>query len=318
MRVVFFGTPASAVPSLEALANQGHDLVLVVTRPDRPSGRSATPEPPPVKTAAVARGVPVVQPAKVRDAAFLEILRAARPEVLVVVAYGRILPVDVFELPRYGAVNLHFSLLPLHRGAAPVAWALARGESETGITTMRIGERLDEGDLWLRRRIAIAPREHAPSLLARLASTGAALLTETLDGLAAGRLDPRPQDHDAATYAPILTRADGAWDVAWRAREVEGRVRGFDPWPGVWASRSGRRIRIVEAEALGGSSGEAPAGTVLGLEGGRALVACAAGTVLAVDAVQPEGRRAIGAREAFNGRQLAPGDRLESPAPPAS
>jgi methionyl-tRNA formyltransferase len=318
LRVVFLGTPAAAVPCLERLAGGGHDLTLVITQPDRPSGRSGTPAPPPVKAAALAHGLPVAQPAKVRDRAFLDLLRAARPDVLVVVAYGRILPVPVLELGAHGAVNVHFSLLPRYRGAAPVAWALVRGETQTGVTTMRLSERLDEGDIFLQRPLAVGAREHAPALLERLAQSGADLLAETLAGLAATTIPPRPQDHAAATYAPVLTRADGAWDPAWTAAEVEGRVRGFDPWPGVWAARKGRRLRLVEAEALDARAQDAPPGTVLGLEGARAWVACAAGTVLAVDAVLPEGRRVVAAREAFHGRHLSAGDVLATPvAPPA-
>jgi methionyl-tRNA formyltransferase len=316
LRVVFLGTPATAVPCLDRLADDGHELTLVITQPDRPAGRSGTPEPPPVKVAARTRALPLAQPAKVRDRAFLDLLRAARPDVLVVVAYGRILPVPVLDLAALGAVNVHFSLLPRYRGAAPVAWALVRGETETGVTTMRVAERLDEGDIFLQRRLAIGAREHAPALLERLARTGAELLAETIDALAAGTARPRPQDHAAATYAPVLTRADGAWDPAWTAAEVEGRVRGFDPWPGVWAARKGQRLRIVEAQALDARAEHAPPGTVLGLEGARACVACAAGTVLAVDAVLPAGRRVVAAREAFNGRHLSAGDVLATPDAP--
>jgi len=311
VRVVFLGTPHAAVPSLEAILAAGHDVPLVVTRADKPVGRSGAPQPPPVKVTAAAAGIPVLQPVRVRDAAFLGAMREARPEALAVVAYGRILPRAVLDVARHGAVNLHFSLLPRYRGAAPVAWALARGETETGVTTFRLDDGLDTGDVLLARTVAIEPGEHAPALLSRLSVLGAALLVETLRGLEAGSLAPKRQDHALSTAAPPLTRADGAWDPSWPAREVEGRVRGLDPWPGVWAQLRGRRIRIVEARAIEGQTGEA-AGGVVEIDGGIGL-ACASGTLLALHALQPEGRRAMSAREARSGRQIAPGDRLERP-----
>lgn len=309
MRIVFLGTPATAVPSLEALLAQGHDVGLVVTQPDRPAGRSGREQPPPVKLCAEAHGLRVAQPAKVRSPEFLAAIAAERPEVLVVVAYGRILPKPVLEAAPLGAINVHFSLLPSLRGAAPVQWALARGARETGVTTFRIDEGLDTGALLLQRRVAIAPGEHAPALLARLAAVGAEVLVATLAGLASGTVVPKPQDHASATAAPILAREDGWWDPAWSARDLEGRVRGFDPWPGVWASRSGSRIRIVEAAATAETCDAEP-GTVLALQRDAFLVACSGGTVAAVVSVQPEGRKTLRARDAANGRQLAPGDRL--------
>jgi methionyl-tRNA formyltransferase len=312
VRVVFLGTPAAAVPSLEAILRAGHDVPLVVTRADKPVGRSGTPEAPAVKVAAVAAGIPVFQPTKVRDAAFLDAIAGARPDALAVVAYGRILTRAVLDVARHGAINVHFSLLPKYRGAAPVAWALCRGESETGATTFRLDEGLDTGDVLGVRSVRIEPVEHAPSLLSRLAKIGGELLVETLAGLDAGTIVPRPQDHSLATLAPLISRADGAWDPAWTAREVEGRVRGLDPWPGVWAMLRGKRVRIVAARAMEGSTSEAP-GSVVEIERSTAL-ACASGTLLVLDAIQPEGRRAMSAREAASGRQIAPGDRLERPA----
>jgi methionyl-tRNA formyltransferase len=312
VRVVFLGTPAAAVPSLEAILDAGHEVPLVVTRPDRPVGRSATPEPPPVKVRARAAGLTVLQPTKVRDAAFRAAIVAARPDVLAVVAYGRILPATVLAAAPHGAVNVHFSLLPKLRGAAPVAWALVRGETETGVTTFRLDEGLDTGEVLLARRVAIEEHEHAPALLARLAAIGGALLVETLDGLGSGSITPRAQDHALATAAPRLAREDGAWDPDWTAREVEGRVRGLDPWPGVWAATGGRRIRLIEALATERSTALAP-GSVMELDGDRLLVAAVGGGVVAVVSVQPDGRRAMSAREAVSGRQLTPGSRLERP-----
>jgi len=311
------GTPESAVLALDAILVAGHDVALVVTRPDRPAGRTKAPQPPPVKALASSRALRLIQPDNVRTPGFLETLMDATPDVLVVVAYGRILSRPVVDAARHGAINLHFSLLPAYRGAAPVQWALARGEDVTGVTTFRIDEGLDTGDVLGQRSVAIAPGEHAPALLARLATTGATLLVETLDGLATGSIRRTPQDHDRATKAPLLTRRDGLWDPSWSAREVEGRVRGFDPWPGVWAARAGKRLRIVGARALPDASAEGAPGTVLALDGEGLRLSCAAGTVAVLDSVQPDGRRAMPVREAVNGRLLRPGDRLERPEPAA-
>ena len=311
------GTPESAVPALDAVLAAGHDVALVVTQPDRPAGRRKAPQPPPVKTFSLARGLRVIQPEKVRTPQFLEAIVAAGPDALVVVAYGRILTRPVLGAARHGAVNLHFSLLPAFRGAAPVQWALARGESTTGVTTFRLDEGLDTGDLLGQSRVAIAPGEHAPALLARLAVGGAALLVETLAGFAAGSIRPRPQEHERATTAPILTREHGLWDPAWSARDLEGRVRGVAPWPGVWAAHAGRRLRIAASRAVPREFTDAVPGTVLALDGEGVRVACAGGTVAVVGTVQPEGGRVMRAREAVNGRLLRPGDRFERPEPKA-
>jgi len=311
------GTPESAVPALDAILAAGHDVPLVVTQPDRPAGRRKAPQAPPVKSFALARGLRVIQPEKVRTPQFLEAIVAAGPDALAVVAYGRILMRPVLDAARHGAINLHFSLLPAFRGAAPVQWALARGESTTGVTTFRLDEGLDTGDLLGQRRVAIASGEHAPELLARLAVGGATLLVETLAGLAAGSIQPTAQDHERATTAPILEREHGLWDQAWSARELEGRVRGFDPWPGVWAARAGKRLRIATSRALPDAIADAVPGTVLTLDGEGVRVACAGGTVAVVGSVQPEGGRVMRARDAVNGRLLHPGDRFERPEPPA-
>ncbi len=312
MRVVFLGTPATAVPSLEALLTAGHEIALVVTQPDRPAGRSQAPVASPVKVAAGARGLRVVQPEKVKTEEFLEEISSCRSDVIVVVAYGRILPGAVLRAPGRGAVNVHFSLLPGYRGAAPVQWVLARCEEATGVTTMRMSEGLDEGDILLQQRTVIERDEHAPALAQRLAGIGASLLGQTLERLEAGELEPRPQDHAQATWAPRLTAADGEADLTRTAREVEGRVRGFDPWPGVWVRRSGRRLRFVRARAREDAVTHERPGSVLHLREGELWVACGAGTVLAVREVQPEARRVITAREAVNGRQIRLGDLLDA------
>lgn len=313
MRIVFLGTPETAVPTLDALTDAGHEIARVVTQPDRPSGRSGAPKASPVKERALAAGLPVLQPARVRTPEFAAAIAEAKPDVLVVVAYGRILVPEVLRTSPLGAVNAHFSLLPRYRGAAPVAWALVHGERETGVTTFRLDEGLDTGAILAARATAIAPREHAPALLARLAREGAALLVETLAGLETGAIVPRPQDESAASAAPLLTREDGAWNPGWTAREVEGRVRGLDPWPGVWALCGGRRIRLVEVEAIDGTATGAGTGAILDRSGAGLVIACDGGTLARIDAVQAEGRRAVSAREAIGGRLLRPGDRLERP-----
>jgi methionyl-tRNA formyltransferase len=314
VRLVFLGTPQAAVPSFHALIDAGHEVALVVTQPDRPSGRSRQPRPPAIKRAAIERGVELFQPTKVRNAAFREKLSSHSPELLVVVAYGRILPGSVLRLAPGGAINVHFSLLPAYRGAAPVQWALARGESVTGVTTMQMNERMDEGDLLLQVEVPIADGEHAPALGQRLAGVGADLVVRTLSDLQRSALQPVPQDHAQATLAPLLNRTDGEIDLELTAEEIEGRVRGFDPWPGVWLLRGGRRLRLVEARALAGTREETGTGTITEFIGDGLEMVCSRGTRLLLTRVQPEGRRVMSARDAANGRQLQPGDRLEAAA----
>jgi methionyl-tRNA formyltransferase len=310
VKVVFLGTPESAVPTLQALLSGGHAVALVVTQPDRPSGRSGAPRPPAVKAAALAAGLPVLQPERVKAPGFRDALAGERPDALVVVAYGRLLPEAVLEAAPLGAINVHFSLLPRYRGAAPVQWALAGGEEVTGVTTMLMNARMDEGDVLFQREVRVEPAEHAPALTRRLAEVGAAVLLETLAGLQERTIARRPQHPAAATYARLLTASDGQIDPGLSAAEIEGRVRGFDPWPGVWVSRAGKRVRIVDANAIAGAATGEPPGTVIGLDGDAFRVACGDGTVLAVRRIQPEGGRAINSREAKNGRHLAVGDRL--------
>jgi methionyl-tRNA formyltransferase len=311
------GTPQTAVPALDALLVAGHDVVLVVTRPDRPAGRGRSPQPPPVKEFASSRGLRLLQTDNVRSTEFLDAITSVSPDLLAIVAFGRILPRRILDAARHGAVNVHFSLLPAYRGAAPVQWTLASGEDVTGVTTFRIDEGLDTGDLLGRRSVAIAAGEHAPALLGRLADAGAELLVETLGGLATGAIRPMPQDHGRATTAPRLTVEDGRWIPSWSARELEGRVRGFDPWPGVWAERSGKRIRLVDAHALPDAVTDDEPGTVLSLHGEALRLSCAGGTVAVVESVQVEGGRVLRARDAVNGRLLRPGDRIERPEPAA-
>lgn len=311
MKVVFFGTPLTAVPSFEALRRAGHSVALVVTQPDRPVGRSRELRYPPVKQSAIDAGIEVCQPERVRTRSFTEKVEALEPDLLAVVAYGRILGPRLLAVPALGAINLHFSLLPRYRGAAPVQWALARGESRSGVTTMHMNQRMDEGDILLQREVVIREGEHAPALQARLAEIGSELLLETLDRLCVGDLVASPQDSAIATYAPILAKADSAVGLDLTASEIEGRTRGFDPWPGVWLLHRGKRMRLVSAAATDELTVDASAGTVIEHHAGLALV-CGGGTILRLQQIQPEGRRALGIPEAINGRTLGAGDRLEA------
>jgi len=311
VKLVFLGTPRVAVPTLNALIEAGHELGLVVTQPDRPAGRSREPVASPVKRAALERGLQIFQPAKVRNAAFREKLASCEPQALVVVAYGRILPGKVLRIGPMGAVNVHFSLLPKYRGAAPVQWSLVNGDSATGVSTMLMNEKMDEGDILLQRELQIAVGEHAPALQERLSGLGAELLLETLSALRAGSLEPRPQQHAAATMAPMISKNDGEIDPRLTAGEIEGRIRGFDPWPGVWLMRGRKRLRIVDGRSLDLPPRDEPAGLIAEHLPDGLLMVCGGGSSLLLTGIQPEGRRILTARDAVNGRQLQVGDRLE-------
>ncbi|MGH9476113.1 MAG: methionyl-tRNA formyltransferase [Terriglobales bacterium] len=288
MRIVFLGTPAFAVPTLEALVHQpGQTVTAVVCQPDRPAGRKGAVQAPPVKRAAEALGLPVYQPEHVRGAAAQAWLSAQQPDVLAVVAFGQLLPVQVFSLPRLGAINAHASLLPAYRGAAPIQWTLARGESQTGVTTMRIDAGLDTGDMLLQDRLAIGACETAPELSARLAALAARLMVATLTGLAAGALEAHPQ-RAGATPAPLLKREDGRIQWSWTAQEIYNRWRGFEPWPGVHTRFRGRQLAILRCRVLPEVAAEP--GRLLDY-GSQLAVACGRGG-LGLDEVRLEGRQA--------------------------
>lgn len=317
MRIVFFGTPDVAVPALRHLVEAGYEIPLVVTQPDRPAGRSHRRLASPVKRFALDAGLTVAQPDKLRTRSFRERVGSCKPDLLAVVAFGRMLSLRLIEQTPLGAVNLHFSLLPRYRGAAPVQWALAHGERSTGVTTICINEALDEGDTLLRKEVPIRAGEHAPALFERLAAIGAPILAETIEGLASGTLEPTPQRHEDATNAPILTREDGWIDpAALKALLVEGRIRGFDPWPGVWLQRGGKRLRLVRAEELDDATlaPDAPLdepGRLIAFGAAGVALVCAGRTALQLSTVQPDGRSAMSIADALNGRQLAVGERLE-------
>ena len=305
MRVVFMGTPEFAVPTLERLHEQGHSLLAVVTQPDRPAGRGRRLTPSPVKERALKLALPVHQPEKIKSEEAYILLRETAPEVIVVVGYGQIIPRRVLELPPLGCINVHSSLLPKYRGAAPVNWAIARGETMTGVTTMRLIFELDAGPILLQRSTPIGADESAPEVLARLAPLGADLLVETLEGLARGAIEPREQNHAEATFAPILKREDGQIDWSLSAAEIANRVRGFDPWPGAYTAFRGKRLRIRRAHAI---DGRADAGRIEAAAG-AIRIGCGGGGLLEALELQLEGRNRIAAAEFIRGYQ-PDGERL--------
>jgi methionyl-tRNA formyltransferase len=308
MRVVFLGSGAFAIPSFEALIDAGHDVVALVTQPDRAKGRGRTLTPPPLKPVAVAGGVPVHQPRKVRDPAAVETLRALTPDVQVVVAYGQILPRSVIDIPPRGTVNVHGSLLPRYRGAAPIQWAVVNGERETGVTTMLIDEGLDTGPTLLSRSTAIGAEETSADLETRLAVLGAQVLLETLAGIGAGTLKPVPQDHARATLAPIIKKEDGRLDWTMPAEALSRRVRGFHPWPGTFTTWQGQPLKVLRARA--DADGPSEPGAIMAADREGLVVGCGQGTRLRLLEVQPESRRAMTAAAFAAGVRLAPGARL--------
>ena len=315
LKLAFCGTPQFAVPTLGALLAAGHQVGLVVSQPDRPVGRSGQLTAPPVKQAALAAGLPVAQPEKIRNnPEFRAQLEAVAPEAIVVVAYGRIIPPWMLALPRLGSINLHGSLLPKYRGAAPIQWAVAMGDAFTGNTTMLLEEGLDTGPILMQQTHEIGPDQTAADLFPALAHAGASLVVETLAGLANGTLQPRPQNHDLATYAPMLDREDGRMDFAARAAdELYHRWRGFQPWPGAFATLHGKkliahRMSVADAHVVA-HTGSAEPGEIR-IKDHRLFVACAEDTWLELLEVQLEGKKRRAAAEFLRGTPVADGARL--------
>ena len=300
MRIVFFGTPRFAVPSLSALLGAHFEVPLVVTQPDRPVGRSGRPQPSPVSSIAEERGIPVEKPARVRgNAAFLDTLRDARPDVIVVVAYGKILPDEILDLPPKGCVNVHASLHPRHRGASPVQAAILAGDRETGVATMRIVSELDAGPIYLARKVAIGDSEDAAALSDRLARAGAELLIETIRGLESGVLEPHPQAGEP-TFSRPLTREDARVDWNRPAAEIERRLRAFTPWPGLYGILAGQRVKLIELERAAPAERESEPGT-LRAEDGWPVVTAGQGSALVLRKVQRAGRKPVTGREFLDG-----------------
>jgi methionyl-tRNA formyltransferase len=315
VKLIFCGTPQFAVPTLKAVHAASHEIALVVTQPDRPVGRKQIVDPTPVKQVALASGLPVTQPEKIRNnVEFRARLEAIAPDAIVVVAYGRIIPPWMLALPPLGCINLHGSLLPRYRGAAPIQWAVAMGETVTGNTTMLLEEGLDTGPMLLQQEVAIGPEQTATDLFEILAAQGAPLMVETLTGLTDGSIQPKTQDHARATLAPLLKREDGQLDfIAHTATELYNRWRGFQPWPGAFALLNGRKLaftRLLVAPPPYPNDLPALQPGQMQLASGCLFLGCAHGTLLEVRELQPEGKRSMTAAEFLRGTHLVSGARL--------
>ena len=309
MRVLFMGTPDFALFTLRALFEAGEEIVGVVTQPDKPKGRGYELQPPPVKVYAEAQGIPVYQPNTLRDGAFAGDLQALAPDVIVVVAYGKILPPYVLEYPKYGCVNVHGSLLPAYRGAAPMQRAIMDGHSETGITTMLMNEGLDTGDMLLTVRVPIAENDNFEDIHDKLGEAGAALLLDTLKGLLAGTVTPLPQDNSLATYAAKIEKKDCLIDFSKSAQTVHNTVRGLSPIPLAFThTPDGKLLKLIEGRLVRAEGALAAPGTVLSLDG-EIVVACGEGSV-AFTRVLPEGKGRMSAADYIRGRRLLVGDIL--------
>ncbi len=306
MKIVFCGTPEFAVGTLEAVLAAGHEVALVVAQPDRAQGRGMEVYTGAVKAAALAHGLPILQPERIKHNAELRSrLEEIAPDAILVVAYGRIIPQWMLDLPRFGCLNLHGSLLPKYRGAAPIQWAVANGETHTGVTTMRLDAGLDTGPMLLAQVEPIAAHETAVNLFESLAAIGAELMVKTLAGLEDGSVRPVEQDHAAATLAPILTREDGRMSFERTAQQNVNRWRGFQPWPGAWTTMRGKKL-IVHKMCVAAGAGDAGE---LQVEGGRMVVGCAGG-VLELEEVQMEGKKRMTAAEFLRGHQVQTGERV--------
>ena len=316
MRLAFLGTPAFAVPSLEALVDAGFSVEAVFTQPDRPKGRGRQLALSPVKEAALRLALPVHQPERIRTPENVELLRAMMLDAMVIVGYGQIIPQRIIDLVPIGIINVHASLLPKYRGAAPIQWAIAHGETRTGVTTMRIDAGLDTGDMLLKAEAEIGAEETAPELSVRLAGMGARLLIETMRGLEAGQINPEPQDHAQHSLAPILEKEDGRIDWRWPAARIHARARGFQPWPGAFTSFRGQTLHVwqcgVAAEPVPPA---ALPGSLLMPDRRRLLVACGDGSSLELRQVQIEGRNRMDAAAFRNGQRIAENERLGETSP---
>lgn len=305
MNLVFLGTPEFAVPTLRGVVEAGHRVLAVYTQPDRPKGRGQKEALSPVKQAALALGLEVRQPERVRRPEIVAELRELAPKVMVVVGYGQIIPQSIIDIPPLGIINVHASLLPKYRGAAPIQWAIARGEQRTGITTMQINAGLDTGDMLLKWETEIGQEETSVELGARMAAEGARLLVETLVGLEGGTIQPEPQNDSLATLAPIIKKEDGLIDWSQPARDILNRMRGFTPWPGTYTFFRGQRFHIWKArETQAGHPG------VLRIEARQPVVGCGAGTGVELIEVQLEGRKRMPAQAFLNGNPIGDGEVL--------
>ncbi len=317
MRIVFCGTPSFAVPTLKhLLAQTDFEIVGVITQPDRPRGRGQEVSFSPVKEAALAANVAVHQPEKIRAPESEALLQKLAPDCVVIIAYGQIIPARLLPIPNLGWINLHASLLPKYRGAAPINWAIVNGETRTGVTTMRIDAGMDTGEMLLQREIEIGPQETAPELAARMSESGAPIMAETLRGLAAGSIAPKPQEHAKASYAPMLKKEDGRIDWKQPAKEIYNRMRGFAPWPGAYTTFRGQTCHVwaepVSKEgdvALPNGAGGGVPGTLFS-EKNELFIWCGDTTVLCLRLVKVEGRKPVKATDFANGARLKSGERF--------
>jgi methionyl-tRNA formyltransferase len=321
MRLVFCGTPQFAVPTLKhLLASSDFEIVAVITQPDRPRGRGHEVSFSPVKEVALAAQLPVHQPEKIRAPEVQQLLEKLSPDFMVIIAYGQIIPARLLPIPKYGWINLHASLLPKYRGAAPINWAIVNGETKTGLTTMRIDAGMDTGEILLQREIEIGPAETAPELAARMSEAGAPLMEETLRGLAAGKIIPRQQNHAEATLAPILKKEDGRIDWHRPAQEIYNRMRGLAPWPGAYTTFRNQTCHLlaepvsdvaaggIYPDPVGSPTSLAPA--TLFAQKNALFVFCGGATVLQIQSVKLEGRKQVSASEFAIGARLKPGERF--------
>lgn len=307
--IVFMGTPQIAAVTLEQLIQGPDPVVGVVTQPNRPAGRGQRSIPSPVRRVAESHGIPVVAPEKIRAPEFLKTLMGWKPEIIVVVAYGRILPKTILDLAPYGCLNVHYSLLPKYRGAAPAAWTIINGESTAGVTTMKLVERMDAGPIYLQETTEVASDETTGSLQAKLTPIGARLLRETLRRLKVGSLMPLEQDESAVTFAPILKKEDGLIEWDQPAMMIERRVRGFDPWPGAYSHIGGKLLKIHRVKVLAADTKGSP-GEVMRADAGGFWVATSSG-LLELEEVQLENRKRLSGVEFLRGARIKPGDRLQ-------
>jgi methionyl-tRNA formyltransferase len=311
MRLVFCGTPRFAVSTLEKLVEAGHDVPLVVTQPDRPRGRGMEVTVSPVKDAALLLGISVLQPTTIKNnAEFREQLSAIGPDAIIVVGYGRIIPQWMIDFPPLGNLNLHASLLPKYRGAAPIQWAIANGELVTGVTTMRIDAGLDTGDILMQDELPIGAEDTAETLGPRLAAIGADLMLDTLEEIDTGEIHPTPQDHSQATLAPILKKEDGRMDFSRTAADLFNRLRGFQPWPGAFTTFKGKTLQVHRARPVQHATALMPG--EISVDGTRLLVGCGQqkDTALELIEIQLEGKRRMSTQEFINGYRPQSGDHL--------
>ena len=305
-RIVFMGTPHAAVPTLQRIVSDGHEVVAVWTQPDKPSGRGNKIAPAPVKEFALSHGIEVHQPPRIKNDEAKQLFASHDADIAVVVAYGKILPEEFLRAPRSGCINVHFSLLPKYRGAAPANWAIINGETETGVTTMFIEPALDTGPILLQRETQIGERETAPELMERLAEIGAELLSETLTRL--HELTPRAQNDAEATFAPILKKEDGLIDWTQTAAVIDRRIRGLQPWPSAYTTLHSKRLTIWRAEPIEMYPKFPPVGEVVHAFGDLLVIGCGEHTMLSLIEVQAEGRKRMSARDLRNGMHINNGD----------